>query len=138
MFKSYPPLGLHYPPRAEPAACPSLLDLVRVLAFFAILLHNSFAVSAGPDSIQITSARVWPAQDYTRLTIEAKKSIRHMSFDPRMSGLNLDMVAEQKKALLENKKIKGDIDVEKLMNLGYLKKTLEQHPELVADLPAVR
>ena len=31
-------------------------------------------------AIAISSTRVWPAQDYTRLTIESKKSIRHNMF----------------------------------------------------------
>ncbi len=31
-------------------------------------------------AIAISSARVWPAQDYTRLTIESRKSIRHNMF----------------------------------------------------------
>ncbi|MCC7106614.1 MAG: ABC transporter substrate-binding protein [Chloroflexi bacterium] len=65
----------------------------------------------------------------------AKKSIRFVPFDPRVSSLVLDMVAEQKKLLLENKKIKGDIDIEKIMSLSFLKKSLAEHPEWVADLP---
>ena len=31
-------------------------------------------------AVEITSTRIWPAQDYTRLTLEAKQSIRHNMF----------------------------------------------------------
>lgn len=40
----------------------------------ALWLAPSFA------AIEITSTRIWPAQDYTRLTLEAKKPIRHNMF----------------------------------------------------------
>ncbi len=32
-------------------------------------------------AITVTSARVWPAQDYTRLTLESKQAIRHNMFN---------------------------------------------------------
>ncbi len=40
----------------------------------ALWLAPSFA------AVEITSTRIWPAQDYTRLTLEAKKPIRHNMF----------------------------------------------------------
>ncbi|MDP1870682.1 MAG: N-acetylmuramoyl-L-alanine amidase [Gallionella sp.] len=42
----------------------------------ALLLWQIPALAA----IEITATRVWPAQDYTRLTIESKQAIRHTIF----------------------------------------------------------
>jgi len=95
VLQAYPPLGLHYPPRAETHPRPSLLDLLRVLVFFTALLHNSFAVSAAPDNIQVTSVRVWPAQDYTRITLESRVPIQPKLLslkDPERLVLDLEGV----------------------------------------------
>ncbi|MFZ2540390.1 MAG: N-acetylmuramoyl-L-alanine amidase [Gallionella sp.] len=46
-------------------------------------------------AITISSARIWPAQDYTRLTIESKNSIRHNMFtlnDPDRLVIDLEKV----------------------------------------------
>jgi len=43
----------------------------------------------------ISSARIWPAQDYTRLTIESKKAIRHNMFtlsDPDRLVIDLEKI----------------------------------------------
>ena len=96
MLKAYPPLGMHYPPRAELALRPSLLDLVQAVAFLAVLVHSSFVLAAAPPAnIPITAARVWPAQDYTRVTLESQHPIRHqlMSLkDPERLVLDLEGV----------------------------------------------
>ena len=46
------------------------------LAALAMLLW----LSAAEAGVSISSTRIWPAQDYTRLTIESKQSIRHNLF----------------------------------------------------------
>jgi N-acetylmuramoyl-L-alanine amidase len=56
---------------------PSLLDLVRAIAVFAALCHHAFAVAAASGEIQISAARIWPAADYTRVTLESRDPIQH-------------------------------------------------------------
>lgn len=46
------------------------------LISLALLISNSVAFAAN----QVVSARIWPAQDYTRLTLEAKQAITHTMF----------------------------------------------------------
>ena len=53
-----------------------MLKAVVTLLTFTALLGQPQAHAA----IAISSARVWPAQDYTRLTLEAKQPIRHNMF----------------------------------------------------------
>jgi N-acetylmuramoyl-L-alanine amidase len=53
------------------------LKLVVPMVFFWLPL---FGISGAHAAITITAARVWPAQDYTRLTLESKKSISHNMF----------------------------------------------------------
>jgi len=42
----------------------------------AFLISSSYAYAAN----EITSARIWPAQDYTRLTLESKQAVAHTMF----------------------------------------------------------
>lgn len=53
-----------------------MLGKAIALFTFTTLLWISQAHAA----IAIVSARIWPAQDYTRLTLESKKAIRHNMF----------------------------------------------------------
>jgi N-acetylmuramoyl-L-alanine amidase len=59
----------------------------RVLAFLAALLVLSDA------DAQIVSSRIWPARDYTRLTLESKSAVKHSMFtvkDPERLVLDLE------------------------------------------------
>src|SRR3954471_18273363 len=59
----------------------------RVLAFVAALLVLSDAHA------QIVSSRIWPARDYTRLTLESKSAVKHSMFtvkDPERLVLDLE------------------------------------------------
>src|SRR6185295_11267314 len=59
----------------------------RVLAFLAALLVLSDAHA------QIVSSRIWPARDYTRLTLESKSAVKHSMFtvkDPERLVLDLE------------------------------------------------
>ena len=67
--------------------------LKAVVNFVALLLllwfPQAHAVTA------ISSTRVWPAQDYTRLTVESKKAIRHNMFtisNPKRLVIDLENV----------------------------------------------
>lgn len=53
-----------------------MLDAIVKFSFVAILLWLSPVEAAIP----IASTRIWPAQDYTRLTLESKQAIRHNMF----------------------------------------------------------
>ncbi|HCI53115.1 MAG TPA: N-acetylmuramoyl-L-alanine amidase [Gallionella sp.] len=53
-----------------------LQSYLHGLLMSALLLWQIPALAA----IEITATRVWPAQDYTRLTIESKQAIRHTIF----------------------------------------------------------
>jgi N-acetylmuramoyl-L-alanine amidase len=55
----------------------------------------SLSLSYAQAAIEITSTRIWPAQDYTRLTLEAKQPIRHHMFsvnNPDRLVIDLDDV----------------------------------------------
>ena len=64
------------------------------MAGFAVLLFNSLAAYAA-DTV-VSSTRVWPAPDYTRVTIESQQPIRHKLFNldnPDRLVLDLEDVA---------------------------------------------
>lgn len=67
--------------------------------FLACLLGWIFTLGLLPayaaDIIQVSAARVWPAEDYTRITLETSKSVSHnmvMLKDPERLVLDLDNV----------------------------------------------
>jgi NitT/TauT family transport system substrate-binding protein len=64
----------------------------------------------------------------------AKRAIKYMYYDPRFSQLSLEGLQADMKALVEAKTLKGPIDLPKYMNLSYLDRTLQAHPEYFSDL----
>ena len=83
--------------------------LRTVVRYIALLLLWSPPAYA---AVTINSARVWPAQDYTRLTLESKNAIRHNMFtvsDPARLVIDLEKV-ELGGALDELAKKIGDND----------------------------
>jgi N-acetylmuramoyl-L-alanine amidase len=96
VFAFYPSTGFTSAPGAVVTARTSLLDLVRAIAVLAALVHHAFAVAAAGGEIQITAARVWPATDYTRVTLESRDPIQHRLLllkDPERLVLDLQGVA---------------------------------------------
>ena len=94
MSGSYSPLVLNRSRRTIVTSRVSLLDLTRAIAVLAALCHHAFAVAAG--EIQISAARIWPAADYTRVTLESKDPIQHRLLllkDPERLVLDLQGVA---------------------------------------------
>src|SRR5262245_30048116 len=73
-----------------PAESPRLLFLLFALVYFLLVL-------AGPAEAgtPIASARVWPAQEYTRITLETQSPLKHSLFaldDPDRLVLDLEDV----------------------------------------------
>jgi len=85
------------------------LKLVALIALFWLPL---FWIPGAHAAITITAARVWPAQDYTRLTLESKQSIRHNMFtvsNPERLVVDLEEV-EPGNALDELTRLVGSND----------------------------
>ena len=74
----------------------------------AVVLLVSFLA---PAEAQVLSSRIWPARDYTRLTLESRDEIKFTLFgvkDPERLVLDLEL-AELSPALLElNAKVAAD------------------------------
>src|SRR5256712_13397234 len=99
--------------RAGPGICRRSApgDIAIALAHWralAVVLLVSFIASA---QAQVLSSRIWPARDYTRLTLESRDEIRFTLFgvkDPERLVLDLEL-AELSPALLElNTKVAAD------------------------------
>ncbi len=54
----------------------NVLVRVALLGFFALLL-SQFFVAAARASDPVRAVRIWPSQDYTRITLESRQPIRH-------------------------------------------------------------
>jgi N-acetylmuramoyl-L-alanine amidase len=104
------------------------LKLISVLCL--LWLPSAFA------EIAISSARIWPAQDYTRLTLESKQPIRYKLFtlsNPQRLVIDLDNV-ELNSTLNElNTKIGNDDPYIRSVRIGRFKPGVIR---LVLDLKA--
>src|SRR5688572_14892223 len=79
------------------------LDLMRILLFAALLFAATVPVLALA-SERIVASRVWPAQEYTRVTLESARPVKHLYFavsNPERLVVDLEGVelTEELKAL---------------------------------------
>ena len=79
----------------------TLARLVTFAAFAIALIVGTAAAWAGE---KIVSSRVWPAQEYTRVTLESPRAVKHQFFfvsDPQRLVVDLEGVelTEELKAL---------------------------------------
>src|SRR5258705_149153 len=64
-------------------------------ALFALLILADFSLAAEPSAEAIRAIRVWPAQDYTRVTVESGQPLKHNLLrvrDPERLVLDLEDV----------------------------------------------
>jgi N-acetylmuramoyl-L-alanine amidase len=75
-------------------------------------------------AVSVSSARIWPAQDYTRLTIESKNAIRHNMFtlsDPDRLVIDLEKVELSDTLKDRTSKISDNDPYIKSMRVGRFK-----------------
>ena len=69
--------------------------MLRAVIKLAALLILCWLPQQASAAVAVSAARVWPAQDYTRLTLESKQTIRHNMFtlsDPERLVIDLEDV----------------------------------------------
>jgi len=95
-----------------------LRKAVILIAIFLLELPQAYA------AITINSARVWPAQEYTRLTLESNKSIRYKMFtltNPERLIIDLEKVVAGGALNELPKKISDDDPYIKSLRVGRFK-----------------
>ncbi len=105
-----------------------LLCQATMLALLAIWVLPSQA------AISITAARIWPAQDYTRLTLESKEPIHHHMFsveNPDRLVIDLEDVALDDKLSSLTARIDGHDPYIRSIRMGHYKPGIVR---LVLDL----
>ena len=105
--------------------------LKAILKFSALFLIGLAQAQA---AIVIDSSRIWPAQDYTRLTIESKQAIQHQMFtmeNPKRLVIDLDDIESSDKLNELSKKISSDDPYIASVRVGKFKPTVTR---LVLDL----
>ncbi len=103
----------------------SLGNLARALAAgLALLLCSGFAQAASAAAIKIVSARVWPAAEYTRVTLESREPVKYAQFMvPNPDRLVLDLESVELSKVLEAlaTKIASDDPYVKSVRVGRFK-----------------
>jgi len=94
--------------------------MLAVLAFFSTSIATSFAA----EPIKVTAARVWPAADYTRITLESKQpiSFKHFTIDnPERVVLDLENIELSNTLSQLSAKIGADDPYVKVVRVGRFK-----------------
>src|SRR5260370_31068842 len=91
-------------------------------ALFALLVLADFSLAAEPSAEAIRAIRVWPAQDYTRVTVESGQPLKH----------NLLRVRDPERLVLDLE----DVDLQSVQP-GFSGKISTNHP-YQANLPVGR
>jgi ABC-type nitrate/sulfonate/bicarbonate transport system substrate-binding protein len=68
----------------------------------------------------------------------AARAIPFQGYDPRVTTTVLESMEDQKKTLVEQKKIKGTVDINKSMDLRFMRSTLQNFPQYFSDLKATQ
>ena len=67
----------------------------------------------------------------------SKKSIRHMTFDPRITSLTIQAYEENARILVEQKKLKAPMPWQRAMETKFIEKVMKTHPQFFSDLKPV-
>ena len=68
----------------------------------------------------------------------ARKAIRFLAYDPRISPHSLQALDESVRALVEQRKLKAPVPRERLVDTRFIEKVLREHPALFSDLKPLR
>jgi len=86
-----------------------------------------------PDEAAEIATRWIPGLDWAL----AKKAIRYVNFEPRISRLSLQAFDDNLKVLIDNKKIRAPIPRDQAFEPRFIEKAMREHPQLFSDLKAI-
>ncbi len=86
-----------------------------------------------PDEAAEIATRWIPGLDWDL----AKKAIRYVNFEPRVSRLSLQAYDDNLKVLMENKKIKAPVPRGRAFEARFIEKAMREQPGLFSDLKPI-
>jgi ABC-type nitrate/sulfonate/bicarbonate transport system substrate-binding protein len=127
----------------------------REYGYFIFMHVMDKMVAAKPAVIEAYTAGMAEASQYVRqhqdeaaevstrwipgLDLEvAKKAVRHMAFDPRISKYSIQAFEDSVRILIDQKKMKSPLDMSKVVDARFIEKVQREHPEFFSDLKPVR
>lgn len=111
------------------AAKPAVIE-----AYVAGMAQASQYVRQHPDEAAEVSTRWIPGLDLD----VARKALRHMAFDPRISKHSIQAFEDSVRILIEQKKMKSPLDMSKVVDTRFIEKVEKEHPAFFSDLKPVR
>jgi N-acetylmuramoyl-L-alanine amidase len=97
----------------------------KIITLFSILwIAHTLGITHAQAAVTISAVRVWPAQDYTRITIEASQAIRYKQFtikNPERLVIDLERVDINEILNTLNNKIGNDDPYIKSARVGRFK-----------------
>jgi len=95
MYYLYIPVSALRVPCISPSSLHFSKQLLRAVVRLAAILILCWLPQQAHAAVAVSAARVWPAQDYTRLTLESRQAISHNMFtvgDPERLVIDLEDV----------------------------------------------
>ncbi len=83
-----------------------------------------------PDEAAEIATRWIPGLDWDL----AKKAIRYVNFESRISRFSLQAYDDNLKVLMDNKKIKAPVTRDRAFDTRFIERAMREHPELFGDL----
>jgi ABC-type nitrate/sulfonate/bicarbonate transport system substrate-binding protein len=98
--------------------------------FVTALAESAFYTRQNLDEAAEVSTRWVPGLEVDI----ARKAIRHMNFDPRISKHSIQNYDDSVQDLLDQKKLKDKISASEAINSTFVEKVMKSHPQFFADL----
>ncbi len=86
-----------------------------------------------PDEAAEIATRWIPGLDWDM----AKKAIRYVNYESRISRFSLQAYDDNLKVLMDNKKIKAPVPRDRALDTRFIEKAMREHPELFTDLKPI-
>ena len=126
----------------------------KILPYFILMVAPEELIQQQPELVQRYVLGYAAASQFTRqrpdeaaeiatrwipgLDLDtAKKAIRYVNFEPRISRVSLQAYDDNLKLLIENKKIKAPVPRERAFEARFIERAMREHPELFGDLKPV-
>jgi len=126
----------------------------RILGYYILMMAPDDLIAKQPDVVERYVLGYAAASQWTRQHPDeaaeiatrwipgmewgvAKKAIRYVNFESRISRLSLQAYDDNLKVLLEDKKIKAPVPRDRALDTRFIEKAMREHPGLFADLKPI-
>ncbi len=126
----------------------------HILSYYILMMAPDDLIAKQPDVVQRYVLGYAAASQWTRQHPDeaaeiatrwipgldadlARKAIRYVQFESRISRFSLQAYDDNLKVLMESKKIKAPVPRDRALDVRFIEKAMHDHPELFSDLKPI-